>query len=81
MVAPSDQTLRAKGDEVAEPYRESAAPPQCAHANVEKITLYGGAGPDYADEAWRCLDCLSTAWKWCDGSVSTWRPYMRAGRL
>ena len=50
----------------------------CKHKNVERNTLYGGDGPDEAAEAWSCHDCGAYAWKYCDGTVSAWRPPLKA---
>lgn len=46
----------------------------CRHAHIRKRILSGGEGPDDAAESWKCEDCGAYAWKYCDRTVSTWRP-------
>lgn len=59
------------------PYQDpnvaSIAPP-CNHSRVEETVLKGGAGPDEAAASCRCLDCHAHRWRYCDDTVSVWRP-------
>jgi hypothetical protein len=56
--------LRAEEWEMAEPYRESAAPPPCSHRRAVATTLKGGEGLDDAEAFLTCPDCGATGWKY-----------------